>query len=83
MTRQNITPANVLHVTFPALDKPEHVQNGKRAPGILPVNVTSPPRAPPHFPVPANPAMRRFSEITVLELPDIQHRFVAPRIAIQ
>jgi hypothetical protein len=36
-----------------------------------------------HFPVPMDPAMRQFSTITVLVLPDIQHRFVAPKIAIR
>jgi hypothetical protein len=36
-----------------------------------------------HFPVPDDPEMRQFSTITVLVLPDIQHRFVAPKIAIQ
>jgi hypothetical protein len=35
------------------------------------------------FPVPANSAIRKFSELTVLVLPDIEHKFVAPKIAIQ
>lgn len=35
------------------------------------------------FAVPANPHLRQFTQMTVLVLPDIQHRFIAPRIAIQ
>jgi hypothetical protein len=35
------------------------------------------------FSVPPDAPMRRFNEITVMFLPDIEHTFVAPRIAIQ
>lgn len=35
------------------------------------------------FSVPANGSIRKFSEITVLILSDIEHSFVAPKIAIQ
>lgn len=35
------------------------------------------------FPVSAGAKLREFNEITVLVLPDIEHRFVAPRIAIE
>lgn len=36
-----------------------------------------------HFAVPAIAPIRRFNEITVMFLPDIEHTFVAPKIAIQ
>jgi len=35
------------------------------------------------FPVPASGSIRKFSELTVLILPDIEHQFTAPKIAIQ
>jgi hypothetical protein len=35
------------------------------------------------FAVPLDAKVRRFNEITVLALPDIEHRFLAPKIAIQ
>jgi hypothetical protein len=35
------------------------------------------------FPVPEDARMRKFSEITVLILPDIEHRYKAPKIAIR
>lgn len=35
------------------------------------------------FTVPLDAKIRRFNEITVLVLPDIEHRFLAPKIAIQ
>jgi len=35
------------------------------------------------FAVPADATLRKFNEITVLFLPDIEHTYVAPRIAIQ
>ncbi len=35
------------------------------------------------FAVPLDSKVRRFNEITVLVLPDIEHRFLAPKIAIQ
>jgi hypothetical protein len=35
-----------------------------------------------HFSVPSNASMRRFNQITVLFLPDIEHTFVAPKISI-
>ena len=36
-----------------------------------------------HFSIPANARLRRFNEITVLVLPDMGHRFEAPKIAIE
>ena len=36
-----------------------------------------------HFVVPANASIRKFNEITIMFLPDIEHTFVAPKIAIQ
>jgi hypothetical protein len=36
-----------------------------------------------HFHVPADARMRKFNEITVLVLPEIEHRYEAPKIAIQ
>jgi hypothetical protein len=36
-----------------------------------------------HFSIPASARVKMFSEITVMVLPDIEHRFVAPKIAIQ
>ena len=36
-----------------------------------------------HFSIPANARLRRFNEITVLVLPDIEHRYEAPKIAIE
>jgi hypothetical protein len=112
MTRQNTTPAKVLHVTLPASDRQEHLQNGRPGPIWLALLLTNengnekqslylgqeaivsaepehfsfktePVVETLHFPVPANPAMRQFSAITVLVLPEIQRRFVAPRIAIR
>jgi hypothetical protein len=35
------------------------------------------------FPVPPTGSIRKFSEITVLVLPDVEHMFAAPKIAIQ
>lgn len=36
-----------------------------------------------HFPIPRTAKIRKFSEITVLVFPDIEHAFDAPKIAIQ
>ncbi|MGB6192961.1 MAG: hypothetical protein WBF42_10865 [Terracidiphilus sp.] len=36
-----------------------------------------------HFSVPERVSLRKFSEITVLVLPDVEHAFHAPRIAIE
>lgn len=36
-----------------------------------------------HFPVAMNSKMQKFSEMTVVFLPDIEHQFVAPKIALQ
>jgi hypothetical protein len=36
-----------------------------------------------HFPIPAQAKIRKFREITVLVLPDIEHTFDAPKIAIR
>ena len=35
------------------------------------------------FSVPENPRIRRFDELTVMVLPDIEHEFIAPKIAVQ
>ena len=35
------------------------------------------------FSVPPDAPLRKFNEITVMFLPDIEHMFVAPKIAIQ
>jgi hypothetical protein len=35
------------------------------------------------FPVPASARIRRFDEITVMMLPDVEHAFVGPKIAIK
>jgi hypothetical protein len=35
------------------------------------------------FSVPENPSVRRFDEISIVLLPDFEHEFVAPKIAIQ
>jgi hypothetical protein len=35
------------------------------------------------FAVPADAPLRKFNEITVMFLPDIEHTFLAPKIAIE
>jgi hypothetical protein len=44
---------------------------------------TSPVAETLHFSVPRDPAFGKFSGVTVMFLPDIEHRFVAPKIAIE
>ena len=36
-----------------------------------------------HFSIPAHASMRKFSEITVVVLPDVEHAFDAPRLAVE
>jgi hypothetical protein len=35
------------------------------------------------FAVPANPKLSDFSQITLMVMPDIEHLYIAPKIAIQ
>jgi hypothetical protein len=44
---------------------------------------STPVRETIHFALPPNVPIRKFNEITVMFLPDIEHTFVAPKIAIQ
>jgi hypothetical protein len=44
---------------------------------------TSPAYETIRFPVPSDASLREFDEITLMFLPDIEHTFVAPKIAIQ
>ncbi len=44
---------------------------------------TSPATETLRFSVPQNPSFKTFTGITVMFLPDIEHRFVAPKIAIE
>jgi hypothetical protein len=35
------------------------------------------------FAVPANPKLRDFSQITMMVMPDVEHRYIAPKVVIQ